>query len=107
MSFTSTFKSLSSILSGAGVSATSLPNVLGSIGSLFSSNPNKSTEIQMCAQLLSLQGDPPAIQSLVVKLETTQGLPVDTLPTLRSLPTLTGTAYVDAVMQIESMINAG
>lgn len=107
MASTSSWKSLSSILTGAGVTATSLPNVLGSIGSLFSSNPNQSAELAICGQLLALQGNPAAITKLALDLQTTKGVPASAIPSINTLPTLTGKDYVEAVLNIEALIKAG
>jgi hypothetical protein len=70
------FASLVSALTSAGVTSTSLPSVLSSIGSVFTpSNPNQAEELALCAQIMQMQGNPAIAQQLEMKLATEQGMP--------------------------------
>src|ERR1700731_3080905 len=69
----STLSGLTTALTAAGVSSTSMPSILQSIG--LASNPNQSAEMAICSQLLQFTGNPAVEQELVMKLVTEQGLP--------------------------------
>lgn len=100
----STLSGLTTALSAAGVSATSMPDILNQIG--LASNPNKSAELSICAQLLQFTGNPAVEQELVMKLVTEQGLPQSAASLAMTLLT-PGADIPNRVLQIEQLIRQG
>jgi hypothetical protein len=100
----STLSGLTTALTNAGVSSANLPNILQQIGLV--SNPNKSAEIAICAQLLQFAANPAIEQQLVMKLVTEQGLPSSAAAVAMTL-TQPGVDVTQKVLEIEQLINQG
>jgi hypothetical protein len=100
----STLSGLTSALSAAGVSASSMPNILQQIG--LASNPNESAELALCSQLLQFAGNPALESELVMKLITEQGLPASAASLAMTLLT-PGTDIPSRVLEIEQLIKQG
>jgi hypothetical protein len=99
-----TLSNLTTSLTAAGVSSTSMPNILQQIG--LASNPNQSAEIALCSQLLQFAGNPGIESELVMKLVTEQGLPASAASLAMTLLT-PGTDIPTRVLEIEQLIKQG
>lgn len=100
----STLSGLTTALTAAGVSSTSMPSILQSIG--LASNPNQSAEMAICSQLLQFTGNPAVENELVMKLVTEQGLPQSAAALAMTL-TAPGTDIPSRVLEIEQLIKQG
>jgi hypothetical protein len=100
----STLSGITSALSAAGVSSTSIPTILNSIG--LAANPNQSEELQLCTQLLMAAGNPALVSALQAKLVTEAGIPADAAAIAMTL-TQPGINIPTAVLQIEQLIKSG
>jgi hypothetical protein len=100
----STLGGLTTALSNAGVSSTSMPSILNAIG--LSSNPNESAELAICSQLLTAMGNPQLEGALAMKLATEQGIP-PSAATLAMTLTQPGVNIPQVVMEIEQLIKQG
>ena len=100
----STLSGLSTALGALGVTPTNMGAVLSAIGT--ASNPNKSAEIAICAQLLQFAGQPAVESELAMRLATEQGIPVQAASLALTL-TQPGTDIPTRVLQIEQLINQG
>jgi hypothetical protein len=96
---------LTSALTAAGVSSTTMPSVLSTIGSLFNSNPNEAAELALCAQILQFANQPALISELSVRLATEQGIPADAAALALGLTT-PGVDVATRVTQIEQLIRS-
>jgi hypothetical protein len=100
----STLSGLTSALSAAGVSSSSMGSILNEIG--LSSNPNQSAEIAICGQILTAMGNPQLTEALAMKLATEQGIP----PSAAALAMTLGQPGVNTaqvVIEIEQLIKQG
>lgn len=99
-----TLSGITSALSAAGVSASSVPAILNQIG--LASNPNQGEELELCTSLLTAAGNPALIAALQTKLVTEAGIPADAAAIAMTL-TQPGTNVPTAVLQIEQLIKSG
>jgi NAD-dependent SIR2 family protein deacetylase len=104
--FGSAFNSLRNTLTGAGVSATSLPGVITSITGLFNTNPNKADEIAVCTALIQFAGNPTMVAAEAMKLATEVGIPPAAAALAQTL-TAPGANVPAIVLEIEQIINNG
>lgn len=100
----STLSGITSALNAAGVSASSMPSILGAIG--LSQNPNQSEELTLCSQILMASANPALAEALAMKLATETGIPASAAALAVGL----GQPGVDIptrVLQIEQIIKNG
>jgi hypothetical protein len=95
---------LTGALSAAGVSATSMPNILQQIGLL--SNPSEKEELSICAQILVFAGQPQMVAVLANKLAAETGIPAAAAALAIGL-TQPGVDIPARVLQIEELIKQG
>jgi hypothetical protein len=104
----STLSGLTSALSAAGVSSTSMGSILSAIG--LNSNPNESAEIALCQQILTYSAmgavNPALVSMLADKLATEQGIPADAGALALTLVT-PGVNIPQTILQIEQLIKQG
>jgi hypothetical protein len=100
----STLGGLTTALSNAGVSASSMPSILNAIG--LSSNPNESAELAICQQLMMASGNPALVQALVMKLATEQGIPADASQLAMTM-LQPGANIAQIALEIEQLIKQG
>lgn len=103
-SIVSTLSGLTSALSAAGVSASSMGSILNAIG--LASNPNESAEIAICGQLLTAAGNAQLEEALVMKLATEQGIPADAASLAMTILT-PGANIPQIVLEVEQLIKQG
>lgn len=99
-----TLSGLTSALSAAGVSSSSMGSILNQIG--LSSNPSKSAEIALCGQILTSMGNPQLTQALAIKLATEQGIPASAAALAMTLGQ-PGINVAQTVIEIEQLIQQG
>lgn len=100
----STLSGITSALTAAGVSTTTIPNILSSIG--LAANPNQSEEVSLCSSILIAAANPTLAGALALKLATEAGIP----PAAAALAVTIGQPGVDIagrVLQIEQIIKNG
>jgi hypothetical protein len=102
--FGSSLNTLRTTLTNAGVNATTLPSILSSITGMFSTNPNKAQELQICNLLLTFAANPAMEQHEAEILASEVGLPV-AAATLAMTLGQPGTNVVQTVLEIEQLIN--
>lgn len=100
----STLSGLTTALSAAGVSSTSMGSILNAIG--LSSNPNESEEIAICGQLLTASGNVQLQEALAMKLATERGIPADAAALAMTLAN-PGVNAPQVVLEIEQLIKQG
>lgn len=99
-----TLSSLKSILSAAGVSATSLPSI---IQALAANSPTSAVKAA-CTTILANSNNPSVVKDMAMKMAEIQGLPVAVVNLLPAL-TAAGTPLevVNAVEAIETALGQG
>jgi hypothetical protein len=100
----STLGGLTSALSAAGVSSSSMPSILNAIG--LSTNPNESDELALCSQILQAIGNPQLQDALAMKLATERGIPSSAAALAMTLAQ-PGVNVPQTVMEIEQLIKQG
>ena len=100
----STLSGLTSALTSAGVSSSSLNSVLASIG--LAQNPNQSDELAICGQILMATGNPTLAAALATKLATETGIPADAAALAMTLGQ-PGTNIPQTVIEIETLNKNG
>jgi len=102
----STFSGLTTALSSAGVSASSMPFILQQVGLATNSNPNQSAEMTICSQILQFSSNPAMVDKLAMTLASEQGIPMDaaTLALTLGQP---GVDITARIIQIETLIRNG
>jgi hypothetical protein len=100
----STLSGISTALSSAGVSSTSIPSILSAIG--LASNPNEAEELTICSQIMMAASNPTLASALAMKLATEAGIPAAaaSLATTLAQP---GVDIPSRIMQIETIIKNG
>lgn len=99
-----TLSSLTSALSAAGVSASTMPSILQQVGLVV--NPNQSAELAIAAQIMQFSGSPQIVNELAIKLATEQGIPASAAQLAMTL-TQPGVDVPTRVLQIEQIIKQG
>ena len=61
----SIFSGITSALTSAGVSASTIPNIMAQIG--LAANPNQSEEMNICAQIMIVAGNTDLVKALAQK----------------------------------------
>ena len=100
----SALSGITSALTSAGVSSTTIPSILAQIG--LASNPNQSEEMSICSQIMIVAGNNDLVKALAQKLEIESGIP----PAAAALAATLGQPGVDIpgrVLQIETIIKNG
>lgn len=104
----SMLSSVSTTLSSLGITGSNASTILSSIG--LSSNPNKSTELAICQQILTFSAmganNPSLMAKLAEQLATEQGIPQDAAALSLTLMN-PGVNITQTVLEIEQLINQG
>jgi hypothetical protein len=99
-----TLSGITTALTAAGVTSTSIPGIMASIG--LAANPNQAEEQALCSQIMIASGDPTLAAALATKLATEAGIP----PAAATIAMTLGQPGVDIigrVAEIEAIITKG
>ena len=100
----STLSGLTAALTNLGVSATTMPSILASIGA--ASNPDRNEELAICLQIMTFAANPAEVAALAQKLALEIGIPADAAAAALQL-TAPGVDMDAKALEIEQLIKAG
>jgi hypothetical protein len=96
--------SVTTAMTNLGITGTTASNLLGAIG--LASNPNMSTEIAICGQILMFSSNPAMLEKLEMTLATEQGIPQAAAALALTLAN-PGVDIPTRILQIEQIIKNG